>query len=705
MAGQFVEVTNFQLTVNGQSIDTIHNMMMVKILVEYKGSPLGIFAGDKIVIELDNSVNEVFGIIGFGRNVINIHGDGDIGVVGTRTYRNDQNGNYYLEVEFDQGYYNYFKGEMPDNIKGWLETSVYVLYKRWVQEPIATLMTIVINGVTIHKNINVEIGGGPLPERLDTPGPIIGKSGRYGAYSGNLGDLPEVEFNDYLNFEPIRWNLQVGYQNLTWRDLRGTGGDSYYTTDDSLEYSNSNPRGERYQSNDESYLMPYAKQLGYPIDAPFHNEDCVLEDYLVMGPFDGKICSSHEYVKDSLRIIRVMGREVNTSWWGKDAFRVLADSNFLKYDPNEPIDRYLNELIFEGYRGLTINEFLEQMHLEGQFLDKYTADDILSFAHVNNGEAPGTPDPDDTNQIPYFKLLLGNMHFNSSTAQTVNLIGFDNSTVFEDIPAKNLPYAYLVYYDTKAIEAVFNHDGFHYNNSASFKFSDEIRTAFSIDLWIKLEDGSGGSGNTTEVRIKKLNENGLPLANIEFTLTQTNILPPHIRRAYTTINGTASFTLRAGEYTLSEEDTSGKYEALAPMNFTVRDTDMDELFNLRRALEGTGYKDWDKLGYLNGVNIITNRDADPPDPPDPDICKVIPSVIMSIAKQETALACILKAEASKLRDIIRRDGVTYEELMEANRSLIQFIDAATRFEMVLYAKLNALPIKKCLHKKDQDTEE
>jgi len=695
MAGQFVEVTNFELTVDGQPIDTIHNMMMVKILVEYRGGPLGIFAGDKILIELNNSVNEVFDIIGFGHNVIDIHGDGSIGVVGTRTYRNDQNGNYYLEVDFNDGYYNYFGGEMPDNIEGWLETSVYVLYKRWVQEPTIAAMTVVINGITIHKNINVEVGGGPLPDRPDTPGPIIGKSGRYGAYSGNLGDFPEVEFNDYLNFDPMRWNLQAGYQNLTWRDLRATDGESYYTTAESLGYSNANPTGERYQSNNEPYLMPYAKYQGYPIDAPFHNENCELEDYLVIGPFGGKICSSHEYVKNSLRIIRVMGREENTPWWGKDAFRILADSNFLKHAPNEPVDRYLNELIFEGYRGLTINEFLAQMHSEGQFLDKSTVDDILSFVYVNNGEAPGTPDPDDTNKIPHFKLLLGDLHFNSSTMQTVDLIGFDNSVVFDNIPARNLPYAYLVYYDTEATEAVYNSDGFHYSNSASFKFNDEVRTVSSIDLWIKLEDGSGGSGHTTEMRIRKVDENGLPLAGIEFTLTQTNILPPHTRRAYTTINGTASFTLRAGEYVLTEDDISGEYKPLAPMNFIVHD--VDELFNLKRALEGTGYEDWDSLDYLNGVNIITNHDADPPKP---DICKAVSSVIMSIARQEMALAHLLKTEASKLRTIIHHDDVTFEELLKANQSVIRLIDSATRLEMTLLAKLSALPIKKCLRENE-----
>jgi len=438
----FINVIYFELTADNQPIDTAHNMMFVKIRVEYEGGPTGIYSGDKIIIDIDNVSNEIFDIVGFGNNTINIYGDGDIGKVGTRTYRNDPDGNYYLEVEFDDGFYNYYGGLMPDNITGWLEASAFITYKKWMQEPTQTIMTAIINGVRNDKIINVEIGGGPGPERLDTPGPVIGKSGRYGAHSGNMWDLPEVEFNDYLNFEIMRWSLQAGYQNLTWRDLRATDGEFYYTTNESLTYSNNNPTGERYQSNNEPYLMPYALQQGYPIDSPFQYNNCVLEDYLIIGPFGNVISSAHDYVKDSLRIIRVMGREENTPWWGKDAFRALADSNFLKYDPSEPIDRYLTDLYFKGYRGLTIDEFFMQMQSEGQFLDKTTSGDILSFYYVNNGDAPGVPDPADTSQIPHFKLMLGDLHFSENQSQTIDLIGFDNSVVFESVPAENLPYGY-----------------------------------------------------------------------------------------------------------------------------------------------------------------------------------------------------------------------------------------------------------------------
>ena len=606
---QFVEVMDFSLTVDDQTVDTVHNLQQLKIRLEYKGGLNGISAGDYILLEIDNNANEILNLIGYGHNTIHIFGDGDIGVVGTRTYRNDPSGNFFLEVNFNDGYKNYY-GEMPGNITGWLETSVYILYKKWVQQETSTKIEAIVNGVKVYIIVDAEEGGGPVPDRPDTPGPIIGKSGRYGTHSGNLWDWPEVEENDYQNFEPIRWSLSVGHQNLTWRDLRGSNGESYYTTTSSLNYSNTHPTDERYQSARESYLMPYALQQGYPIDAPFHYENCVLEDYLVIGRFGTVISSAHDYVRDSLRIIRVMGREKNNDWWGKDAFRVIADSNFLK--PGEPIDRYLPHLYFDGHRGLTINEFLQQMQSEGQFLDK-TADDILTFAYVNNGDAPGSPNPGDTSQIPHFKLLLGDFHFNNQE-RTIDIIGYDNSVIFNNVPAKNLPFAYVVYYDTTATEAVLDHGSFHYNNSASLKFNDDVRTVSSVDLSIKLEDGSGGSGHTTELRIRKIDEEGVPLQGIRFTLVQNNVLPPRTREALTTINGTASFTIREGDYTLSEEATTG-LTPLAPMNFSVENA--DELVNLKELLKDTDYADWDKLDYDGGINIITNHADEPPPPPPP----------------------------------------------------------------------------------------
>ncbi|MCL2383358.1 MAG: hypothetical protein FWC79_04300 [Oscillospiraceae bacterium] len=321
---------------------------------------------------------------------------------------------------------------------------------------------------------------------------------------------------------------------------------------------------------------------------------------------DGHIASGHEYVKKSLRIIRVMGRQENNAWWGKDAFRVLVDNNFLVSEPDEPIDRYLKDLYFKGYRGLTIDEFLTQMHSEGQLLDKQTADDILKFDYVRNGDTPFTPDPDDDTKVAHFSLELGDLHFND-TNTTIDLINNENNTIFPNIPTKNLPYAYWIYYDTRATEAILDNGFFYYFNAVSFIHDEGKHDIGSTDLWIKLEDASGGSGHITEVRIRKVDTENEPIRDIKFILTQTNVFPHRVREAMTTINGTCSFTLGLGDYILEEEVPLGSnIIPVAPMHFTI--TDYNELVNLRALLEGTGYPNIDDIRFEQGVNVITNHE-------------------------------------------------------------------------------------------------
>jgi len=609
IVAKFVEVTLFELTVGGAPIDTVGNMMFLTLRVEYAGGLGGIHAGDIIQIEIDNAANDILKFVGFGHTVINIYGDGLIGKVGTRTYRNDTNGNYYLEVLFDDGYNNYFGGDQPDNITGWLESSVYIEYKKEVIPPGTNRdIEIYINGVKIPKNVIVNPGGGTGPEPIDYPGSIVAKSWRYGDHSGNLWDAPEYPDNDISNFDLMRWNLLVGYQNLTWRDLRGSGGESYFTTPTSLQYSNNNPTGARYQSANEPYLEPYANQSGYPIDSPYLYYNVEVDDYLAIGLHNGVICSAHDYLRESLRIIRVLGREENNSWWGKGAFRVLADSNFLVPAPDEPIDRYLTELLFKGYRGLTIDEFLAQMHREGQLLDKHSADDILVFDYVANSEAPFS-DPTDTNKIAHFNLQLGDFYFDDTNA-VVDLVGADNSTMFSNVPAKNLPYAYWIYYDTEAKEAILDGDYFYYVNAATFRYSGQKTSIDNTSLWVKIEDASGGSGRHLELRIRKVDENNAPLQGIKFILTQVDVDPPRAREVITTINGTASFTLGLGRFTLVEEVPPGSnIKPIAPMYFTINTTDV--LVNLKDLLAGTGYANYDDLDYDGSVNGIINRQSSP----------------------------------------------------------------------------------------------
>jgi len=602
---KLVTVTLFELMVDGIPIDTVGNMMFLMLKIEYAGGPGGIHPGDMIQIKIDNAANDILKIVGYGNNVINIYGDDPIGKVGTRTYRNDNDGNYYIEVLFDNGYNEYYGGDQPDNIMGWLESSVYVLYKKEVPEPGTERdIDIVINGVSISKHVHVKAGGGTDPGQLDYPGSILAKSWRYGNHSGNLGDAPEYPDNDISQFDLMRWNLHVGYQNLTWRDLRGSNGHAYFTTPASLQYSNNNPTGARYQSVNEPYLEPYAKQSGYPIDTPYLYYNAEVDDYLAIGMHNSVLCSAHDYLRQSLRIIRVFGREANNSWWGKGAFRVLADSNFLVHAPGEPIDRYLTDLLFKGYRGLTIDEFLMQMHAEGKMLDKSTAAEILVFDYVKNSEAPFS-DPTDDSKIAHFNLQLGDLFF-TETGASVNLIGADNSIVFSDVPARNLPYAYWVYYDTEAKEAILDDHYFNYVNAATLKYSGHKTSMDNTNLWVKIEDASGGSGQHTELRIRKVDEDNAPIQGIKFILIQTNLEPPRVREAFTTINGTASFTMGKGQFTLLEEVPVGSnIKPIAPMHFAITDT--SELVNLKALLAGTGYENYDDLDYCGRVNGITNR--------------------------------------------------------------------------------------------------
>ncbi|MCL2311373.1 MAG: hypothetical protein FWC41_02620, partial [Firmicutes bacterium] len=499
-----VNVTNIQLTVNEIPVDTVSNMMFFKLRVDYVGGPDGIHNGDTISIKIDNIANDILKITGFGNTTSNIYGDEPIGKVGTRTYRNDQDGNYYLDIVFDDGYMNVL-GPIA-GITGWYEASAYIEYKREVLEPgDQTEIEIFANAIRIPISVNVKPGGGVGPIPIDTPGSIVGKSGRYGDHSGNVYDIPEVENNNYAEFDPMRWNIYIGYQNLTWRDLRGSGGTSYFTTANSLNFSNNNPIDNRYQSVNEPYLVPYKPAPWFEIDAPFHYKNVEIDDYLVIGSHNGAFASGQNFVRESLRIIKVLGREENNTWWGKDAFRVLADSNFLIESENEPIDRFLTDLFFKGYRGLKIDEFLSKLQSEGQFLGK-TVDDILKFDYVKNSEAPFVVDYKDY-QIGHFNLKLGDFYFSSTINEILNLVGTSNEILFKNIPAKNLPYAYWIYFDTNAIEAVLDNGAFFYENVASLKYSEGQHNTESNPLWIKVEDASGGGGKPTELRIKKVDEN------------------------------------------------------------------------------------------------------------------------------------------------------------------------------------------------------
>ena len=109
-----------------------------------------------------------------------------------------------------------------------------------------------------------------------------------------------------------------------------------------------------------------------------------------------------------------------------------------------------------------------------------------------------------------------------------------------------------------------------------------------------------------ELRIRKLDETGRPMAGIPFTLTQTNVIPYVEKTEITDTNGELIFVLPTGTYRLNETAPTG-YLPLETMLFTV--TDEDTVVNLVWKLSSTGeYPDLSKIDYepVDGFNIITN---------------------------------------------------------------------------------------------------
>ena len=67
--------------------------------------------------------------------------------------------------------------------------------------------------------------------------------------------------------------------------------------------------------------------------------------------------------------------------------------------------------------------------------------------------------------------------------------------------------------------------------------------------------------------------------------------------------------------------------------------------------------------------------------------QAITDLIESVALQETALSHILNAEGEKMQAIIAMPHATPEQLMELNDSVNKLVNAVTRLEMMLQAKL------------------
>lgn len=75
--------------------------------------------------------------------------------------------------------------------------------------------------------------------------------------------------------------------------------------------------------------------------------------------------------------------------------------------------------------------------------------------------------------------------------------------------------------------------------------------------------------------------------------------------------------------------------------------------------------------------------------------QAVTDLIQSVALEETALSHILNAEGEKLQAVIAMKEIGTKELLCVNKSVQSMVNAITRLEMVLQAKLELVACDIC----------
>lgn len=75
--------------------------------------------------------------------------------------------------------------------------------------------------------------------------------------------------------------------------------------------------------------------------------------------------------------------------------------------------------------------------------------------------------------------------------------------------------------------------------------------------------------------------------------------------------------------------------------------------------------------------------------------QAVTDLIQSVALEETALSHILNAEGEKLQAVIAMKEIGTKELLCVNKSVQSMVNAVTRLEMVLQAKLELVACDIC----------
>ena len=68
-------------------------------------------------------------------------------------------------------------------------------------------------------------------------------------------------------------------------------------------------------------------------------------------------------------------------------------------------------------------------------------------------------------------------------------------------------------------------------------------------------------------------------------------------------------------------------------------------------------------------------------------CRAITDIVQSVALEQVAISHILNAEGEKIQKAISQPGVQIAQLVAVNESVLGVVDALTRLEQALVAKL------------------
>lgn len=104
------------------------------------------------------------------------------------------------------------------------------------------------------------------------------------------------------------------------------------------------------------------------------------------------------------------------------------------------------------------------------------------------------------------------------------------------------------------------------------------------------------------------------------------------------------------------------------------------------------------------VYAVELSEGEPQPQPDDDFDRAVIEIIRSVAQQEIALANVINMECSKLQYFLASGNAetTNAQLLNANESILDMINAITRLENILYSKLSLFKCRFCCDIEEAD---